>query len=199
MPRAGLTPDVVVDHALALIDEQGPGELTLAAVAARAGVAAPSLYKHVPGGLAGLRRLVAVRVTGDLADQLTGAVAGLDGEDAVQALLRAYHAYALAFPRRYAALPQAPSADDDERLTTEGGRLVGTIFQVLAGYGITDAEAVHAARTVRSLAHGFASLAIGGAFQLGEDLAVTQERMIGLLTGGLRGWPTAGGPARRAE
>ncbi|WP_228718230.1 TetR family transcriptional regulator [Kitasatospora acidiphila] len=41
MPRAGLNPDAVVDHALALIDEDGPDALTLAAVAARAGVAAP--------------------------------------------------------------------------------------------------------------------------------------------------------------
>ncbi|MFE9427852.1 TetR/AcrR family transcriptional regulator [Kitasatospora sp. NPDC006697] len=190
MPRAGLNPDAVVDHAIALIDEHGPEELTLAAVAARAGVAAPSLYKHVPGGLAGLRRLVALRVTGELADALQEAVGELRGEEAVRALLRAYHSYALDHPRRYASMPQVP-VPEDEQLTAHGERLAGAIFAVLAGYGITDAEAVHAARAVRSMAHGFASLSIAGAFRIAADLAVTQERMIGLLTTGLRDWPDA--------
>ncbi|MFE0459717.1 TetR/AcrR family transcriptional regulator [Kitasatospora sp. NPDC058965] len=189
MPRAGLNPDAVVDHALALIDAEGPDALTLAGVAQLAGVAAPSLYKHVPGGLAGLRRLIAIRVTKDLAARLRSATDGLTGDAAVEALLRAYHGFALEHPRRYAALPQAPSAADDELLGAATA-LVGAIFQVLEGYGIEDSEAVHATRTVRALAHGFAALTIGGAFQLSEQLSVTQERMIAVLTAGLRDWPT---------
>ncbi|MGF1430066.1 TetR/AcrR family transcriptional regulator [Kitasatospora sp. LaBMicrA B282] len=194
MPRAGLTPDIVVDHALALIDEEGPEALTLAGVAARATVAAPSLYKHVPGGLAGLRRLVGIRVTADLGARLAEAVAGTRGDEAVEALLRAYHGYATEYPNRYAAFPQSPVTADEE-LMTAAGALVGTIFQVLEGYGIADAEAVHAARTVRAIAHGFASLVIGGAFQLSEELAVTQQRLVTLLTAGLHQWPGATGPA----
>jgi AcrR family transcriptional regulator len=191
MPRAGLSPDAVVDHALALIDDEGPEALTLAGVAARAGVAAPSLYKHVPGGLAGLRRLIAIRVTQDLAARLNAAITGLTGEPAVEALLRAYHGYATEHPRRYAALPQAPAAAD-EQLIGAATALVGAIFTVLEGYGIEDSEAVHAARTVRALAHGFASLTIGGAFQLSEQLTVTQDRLISVLTAGLRDWPGPG-------
>ncbi|GAA1265924.1 TetR/AcrR family transcriptional regulator [Kitasatospora nipponensis] len=191
MPRAGLTPDAVVDHALALIDEQGPDALTLAGVAARAKVATPSLYKHVPGGLAALRRLIAIRITGDLADHLRQATAGAEGDPAMEALLRAYHAYATRYPGRYAALPQSPAGADEELLGV-AGELVGAILAVLRGYGIAGSEAVHAARTVRALTHGFASLSIGGAFQLSEDLAVTQDRLIGVLTGGLRNWPAGG-------
>jgi AcrR family transcriptional regulator len=191
MPRAGLTPDAVVDHALTLIDREGPEALTLAGVAQLANVAAPSLYKHVPGGLGGLRRLIAVRVTGDLAERLTAATGGLTGDAAVEALLRAYHAYAMEYPRRYAALPQAPSAAD-EQLLGAAAVLVGAIFKVLEGYGIEDSEAVHATRTVRSLAHGFAALTIGGAFQMSEQLSVTQDRLIAVLTAGLRDWPAGG-------
>ncbi|MCC9309074.1 WHG domain-containing protein [Kitasatospora sp. RB6PN24] len=190
MPRAGLNPDAVVDHALALIDEEGPDALTLAAVAARAGVAAPSLYKHVPGGLAGLRRLIAVRVTTDLAQELRRAIAGKHGEPAVTALMRAYHSYAMAHPQRYAALPQAP-LPGDEQLMDAATLLVGTIFEVLADYGIGESEAVHAARSVRAIAHGFASLSIAGAFRLSEDLTETQDRLLTLLTDGLRSWPGA--------
>ncbi|GAA2249146.1 MULTISPECIES: TetR/AcrR family transcriptional regulator [Kitasatospora] len=187
MPRVGLTPAAVVGHALELIDEEGPEALTLAAVAARAGVATPSLYKHVSGGLAELRRLIAVRVTEELAEQLAAAVLGRSQDEAVEALLAAYLDYAGRHPRRYAALPQAPQEDED--LQYAAGRLVGVILAVLRGYGLEDSEAIHAARTVRSMAHGFASLCAGGAFQLAEDLAVTRERLIRVLTEGLRAWP----------
>ncbi|MEU9046681.1 MULTISPECIES: TetR-like C-terminal domain-containing protein [unclassified Kitasatospora] len=187
MPRVGLTPDQVVDHALALIDEQGADALTLAAVAARAGVATPSLYKHVSGGLAELRQLIAVRVTEELADRLADAALGRSGDDAVATVLRAYHAYATERPHRYNALPQAPQSDDD--LARAAARLVGVIVAVLREYGLDGSEAIHAARTVRSLAHGFASLTTAGAFQLAEDLTTTQDRLITALTTGLRTWP----------
>ena len=52
MPRAGLSPRVVVDLALEVVDDGGPSgwaDLGLSAVAHRAGVAVPSLYKHVDG------------------------------------------------------------------------------------------------------------------------------------------------------
>ncbi|MFB7666587.1 TetR/AcrR family transcriptional regulator [Kitasatospora sp. NPDC056138] len=189
MPRVGLTPAAVVGHALTLIDEQGPEALTLAAVAARAGVATPSLYKHVSGGLTELRRLVAVRVTEDLAEQLATAVLGRSRDEAVEALLAAYLDYAVRHPHRYAALPQAPQ--DDEELQYAAARLVGVILAVLRGYGLEGSEAIHAARAVRSVAHGFASLSTGGAFQLTEDLTVTRERLVRVLTEGLRAWPAA--------
>ncbi|GAA3019786.1 TetR/AcrR family transcriptional regulator [Kitasatospora albolonga] len=190
MPRVGLTPAGVVDHAVELIDAQGPDALTLASVAARAGVATPSLYKHVPGGLAELRRLVAVRVTEELAERLAAAVRGLGRDSAATALLGAYLDYADRYPRRYAALPQAPQ--DDPELTAAAARLVGVILTVLDGYGLTGEEAVHAARAVRSTAHGFASLAAAGAFRLSAELTVTRERLIGVVVEGLRNWPTGG-------
>ena len=43
MPRAALSADAVVAVAMDLLDEIGPAALTLSAVAARAGVATPSL------------------------------------------------------------------------------------------------------------------------------------------------------------
>ena len=189
MPRVGLTPDGVVTHALALIDEQGPEGLTLAAVAARAGVATPSLYKHVPGGLAELRRLLAVRVTGELSTRLAAAAVGRAGDSAVEAVLRAYHTYATEHPHRYSSLPQAPQPDAE--LTAAATDLVGVIVTVLREYGLEGPEVIHAARTVRAVAHGFASLSNAGAFQLTEDPAVTQTRLIGVLTEGLRAWPKA--------
>ncbi|MFC5646156.1 TetR-like C-terminal domain-containing protein [Kitasatospora cinereorecta] len=188
MPRAGLTPAAVVDHALELLDEQGAQGLTLAAVAARAKVATPSLYKHVPGGLSELRRLVAVRATAELAERLSDAVLGRSTDEAVAALMAAYADYAGEHPERYAAVPQAPQADDPEQLAA-ATRLVEVVLRVLSGYGLEGSEAIHATRTVRAMAHGFASLTTGGAFRLAEDQAVTLDRMTRVLVEGLRSWP----------
>ena len=58
MPRAGLSEDRVVEEAEQLADEGQP--VTLAALALRLGVQAPSLYKHVAGADA-LQQLVATR------------------------------------------------------------------------------------------------------------------------------------------
>jgi AcrR family transcriptional regulator len=46
-PRPGLTRDRVVQEALALAAEQGTDQLTLRPLAARLGVSAPALYRHV--------------------------------------------------------------------------------------------------------------------------------------------------------
>ena len=61
MPRAGLSPDLIVSEAARLADEVGRDRLTLTELAKRFGVAQPSLYKHV-NGLDALQRLLAVRV-----------------------------------------------------------------------------------------------------------------------------------------
>src|ERR1700754_2653964 len=104
MPRAGLTPDVIVDVALTLVDEKGLDALSLAAVADRAGVAAPSLYKHV-GSLADLRELMALRVVQQITAIASSVVMGRSRDEAVEALMRACRGYVVAHPGRYALVP----------------------------------------------------------------------------------------------
>jgi AcrR family transcriptional regulator len=183
MPRVGLSPDAVVDAAIGLLDSGGPDAVTLAAVAAATGVAAPSLYKHIES-LDSLRRLIAVRSMNELADRLATAVLGRSQDDALYALMTAYRAYALAYPNRYAALPQQPVSDP--ALAAAGTRGVEVILAVLRGYGLADHDAIHAARAVRAAAHGFASLQTAGAFQLAEDLDTSYDRLIGTLAAGFR-------------
>jgi AcrR family transcriptional regulator len=192
MPRAGLSPDAVVDAAIGLLDSAGPEGVTLAAVAAATGVATPSLYKHIDS-LESLRRLIAVRSMNDLAERLTAAVLGRSQDDALRALMTAYRDYALAHPNRYAALPQHPVPDPD--LSAAGTRIIEVILAVLRGYGIDGHDAIHAARAVRAAAHGFASLQAAGAFQLAEDLDVSYDRLIAMITTGLR----QPGPQRPSE
>jgi AcrR family transcriptional regulator len=182
MPRAGLSPAAVVSAALDVIDERGVEALTLAAVAARTGVAAPSLYKHV-GGLAELRTAVAARILDELAERFAGAVIGRSGDDATAALMRAYRAYVVEHPARYAAVPVDPL--HDPALAAAGGRLLDVTLAVLRGYGLTGSAAVHAARCVRAVVHGFASLEASGGFGLPEDLDHTYEQLIRMVLAGI--------------
>ncbi|MCK9894817.1 TetR/AcrR family transcriptional regulator [Frankia sp. AgB32] len=182
MPRVGLSSDAVVDVAIELVDDVGLDALTLAAVAVRVGVAAPSLYKHIDG-LGELRRLIAVRSMSELADRLTAAVLGRSHDDALRQLMLAYRTYALEHPNRYAALPQHPVSDPD--LATAGTRVVDVILAVLGAYQLDGPEAIHAARSIRAAAHGFAALQTAGGFQLAEDTDASYELLIHMVIAGL--------------
>lgn len=183
MPRARLSTAAVVDAAVAVVDEHGLDALTLAAVAARTGVATPSLYKHV-GSLAELRELVGVRVLEDMADRFARAVMGRAGDEAVAALMREYRAYVREHPGRYAAMPHDPLHAGPAQVAA-GGRLFEILLAVLRGYGLTDSAAVHAARCMRAVAHGFADIEAAGGFGLAESVDETYAHLIQMLVNSL--------------
>jgi AcrR family transcriptional regulator len=179
MPRAGLSPAAVVDAAIGILDSSGPEKLTLAAVAAATGVATPSLYKHI-SSVDELFRLVAVRAMNELADRLTAAVIGRGGGQALRALMVAYRDYAVAYPHRYAAIPQHPVSDPE--LDAAGQRVLALILAVLSGSGLTGPDLIHAARCVRAAVHGFAALQAAGGFQLAEGLDESYDLLIRLIS-----------------
>lgn len=182
VPRAGLTTAAVVDTALAVIDEQGLEGLTLAEVAARAGVAPPSLYKHV-SGLAELRTQASIRVMAEMTDQLARAVMGRSGDDAVAALMRTFREYVRRHPHRYAAMPPDPLRDPAMRPTAT--KLLEVFLSVLRAYRLDESAAVHAARCLRAIVHGFTSIEAAGGFGLPEDLDETFERLIAMYIASL--------------
>jgi len=183
MPRAGLSRQAVLDAALEVVDEAGAGGLTLAAVAARTGVAVPSLYKHVDG-LPALRRNATIAILREFAERLTGAVLGHSGPVALRRLMHAYRRYAGANPGRY--LLTVPAGDPaDAQLAEAGARVVAVAFAVLEGAGITGQDAVHATRCVRAAVHGFVMLEICGGFGLPQSTDDSFERLVGMLSASL--------------
>ncbi len=182
MPRVGLTTDAVVDAAIDEIDENGIDALTLAAVAKRCGVAAPSLYKHVRD-LGHVRSLVAARITEALAEQLLPEVTGRSGYEALAGLMRAWRDYVRQHPRRYDAVLLDPLRDAVVR--PAGVRVLELLLAVLRGYGLVGPEAIHQARCVRSALHGFVSLEAGGGFGMDEDVDLSFERLIDMVAGSL--------------
>lgn len=189
MPRAGLNRDRVVDVATAVADDVGFDRLSLAAVAERAGVRLPSLYKHIQS-LEGLRRDVAVRALEELAAALAPAVAGRAGGDALRALAGAYRDYARSHPGRYAATVRAP-LPGDEAHAAAAEPVVRLVYAVLAGYGLHGDDAVDATRSLRAALHGFVVLETSGGFGLPRDVDRSFDRLVGALDDALTDWPSA--------
>ena len=184
MARAGLSAEAVVDAAAELADREGLEAVTLARLAADAGVRPPSLYAHVDG-LDDLRRRLALRGTRELTAALREAATGRAGSDALRAVAIALRGYARRHPGTYLAAQRAPDKDDREALAA-GSDAVTVLTAALAGYGLTGDDAIHAARAVRSALHGFAVLETGGGFGIKLDLDESFERLVDLLDRGLR-------------
>jgi AcrR family transcriptional regulator len=184
MPRAGLTTASVVAAAAAIADAEGLEGLTLARLAAAAGVRTPSLYNHV-SGLDDVRRRVALTALRELADALRDAAVGRAGDDALAAMADAYRSYARRHPGRYAATQRAPAAGDEAMVAAAAGA-VDVVLATLRGYGLRGDDAIHAARAVRSALHGFVALEVGGGFGIPVDLDESFARMVAALASGLR-------------
>jgi AcrR family transcriptional regulator len=181
MPRAGLTPERVVELGCAVADDVGWDALTLAAVAQRAGVRLPSLYKHV-ANVEDLRTRIAARTLDELRAALAPVVTGGEG---LAGLAHAYLAFARAPPGRYPAVIRAARPDEPE-LAAAGAALLEVIEAAMAAYGLTGDDLVDAVRIVRSALHGFVSLDAGGGFRLARDVGRTFERMVAGLDAALK-------------
>lgn len=177
--RAGLNTETVVQAAARLADEAGLEGLTLAALAGRLGVRTPSLYNHV-GGLEELRHRLAVLGVQELTEALTRAVLGKTGPQAVKDMAQAYRAYIKRRPGVYAAAVRSPllATDPDGKLTQAADRLMEVILAALAGYGLSETEALHTVRALRSMVHGFATLELAGGFGLPLDTDESFEWML---------------------
>ena len=188
-PSQRLSRDAVVRLAIELVDGGGPtgfADLTLAKVAAAAGVATPSLYKHV-GSLADLRREVAVAAVRELAGFGAAATVGRSRADAVRALAAVWRTYAHDHPGLYAATQVAPDPDDpaEADLRDAAAESVRVVAAVLRGFDLPDEALIDAVRAARSAVHGFVSLEIGGGFRLPQDLDRSFGVLVELLVAGI--------------
>lgn len=185
MPRAGLDPAAVVAAGAALADEVGFANLTMGLLAERLGVRTPSLYKHV-SGQEDLNRRIAVVALNEVADAVGTAVQGYAGRDAMAAAARAYRAFVLEHPGRYAATIGVEPSGPDDPLATAARRGIGVFRVALRGYEIQEADVDHALRMLRSLCHGFATLQVANGFQWSADIDESFEWLIAFADRGLR-------------
>jgi AcrR family transcriptional regulator len=182
VPRAGLDAATVAAAGAALADEVGFAGLTMGLLAERLGVRTPSLYKHI-AGQDDLNRRIAALALDEAADAMGAAIQGYAGRDALAAAARAFRAYVLAHPGRYAATVGITA---DDALFAAGDRALSALRAVLRSYPVQPENVDHALRTVRSLLHGFATLQSGGGFQWSADVDESFEWLIDFADRGLR-------------
>lgn len=184
MPRAGLTPDLIVTEAAALADRDGLGALTLTDLAGHLGVRSPSLYKHLDG-LPDLQRRLSERGLRELAAALAPDGAPTSPPARLRALGRAYRRFASERPGLYAATVRAPGPDEPDVLRAAGD-LTDVVLRDLAAFGLADDDLVHAARSVRSALHGFVALEAAGGFGLPQSVDESFEHLLDDLEAALR-------------
>lgn len=186
--RAGLDQQVVIQAAAELADRDGLDALTLAALAQRLGIRTPSLYNHVDG-LPGVNRDLALLGLRELAAHLGRAAIGKSGDAAVLAMADSYRAFVREHPGLYAATVRSPRliAPDDRELQAAEAQLMEIVLAVLSAYGLQGEDAVHAARGLRSVVHGFATLEAGGGFGIPLDIDASFAWLMRAFLAGLRG------------
>ena len=163
----GLSRQVVVAAATAVVEAEEASALTLSRVARELGVKPPSLYNHVTG-LKSLRRDVQLQAIEDLGSRLGAAAMGRSGRAAVHAIAAEFRAYATTHPGLYEMTVRA--RPDDEEYAKASMRPVEPVMAILRGYDLAEEEAIHAARTLRAALHGFVSLESGSGFGLDVDV-----------------------------
>ena len=173
--------DLVVKSAIQLADQHGLDGLELQRVASDLGVGPSALYHHIDG-LHDLSHEVAIQATANLAGCLREAAVARTGADALRAMAIAYRQFANQHPGQYAATLLPPTASDD-RLIASHRQIIDLLVRVLAVFGLTGTEAVHAARMIRSAVHGFVALEVIDAFVQPESHDVSFEVMVDRLIG----------------
>jgi len=181
--RARTSDPAIIAAARDLLEEGGLEAVSMAAIAERVGVRAPSLYKHF-GDRRGLLGAVLTDVALELGRTLVAAVE-LSGPDAcarLDALAVAYRSFALARPRAAAFLfaGVAPGAVLGPEANAAASRPVLQAAEAIVGPG----SALAAARVLTAFAYGFTSMESAGAFRLGGDVEEAYRLGISVLLAG---------------
>ena len=143
----------------------------------------PSLYSHVRG-IADVNRLLALSGLEELDRRISRAALGKSSANAVRAVVHAYRDFARKNPGVYTAvLPTPPTGDREWNAVKD--RIWETLRLALHGYGLAGEEEIHVIRGLRSLAHGFVSLELSGAFKNPIDRDQSLEWLISLFLWGL--------------
>lgn len=187
MPRSGLNRMAVVEAAAALADEEAGEELSLARLAERLDVRKPSLYNHV-SGLSGLRRDLSLMGLRELARNLSRAAAGKSGDEGIFALAESYRDFVKDRPGLYEATMRSYRVSDpgDPELEEAEGEALEPVLAVLSSCGLNGEEAIHAARGIRSIAHGFATLEVARGFGMSLAPDESFRRLVQTFVNGLR-------------
>ncbi|SCF65064.1 transcriptional regulator, TetR family [Streptomyces sp. Ncost-T10-10d] len=186
--RVGLTTERLVRAGAELADEVGFEQATPAELARRFGVKTASLYSHVKNAH-DLKTKIALLALEELADQVSTAVAGRAGKDALTAFANVYRDYALKHPGRFAAAQFR--LDPQTAAASAGVRHARMTRAILRGYNLAEPHQTHAVRLLGSVFSGYVGLETAGGFSHSTpDSQESWTEILNALDALLRTWPT---------
>lgn len=151
-----------------LVEAGGPDALTVSAVAAKAGVKGPSVYKHF-ADRDELLKAVEIAILAELERTLRAGAEGRSPKQRLRSIADAYRRFAVRKPLRYAAIYSRNAADDPE-LTAACLAASQPVFEELERAGVAPARRLPLSRTLAAFLHGFVAMEITNAFKLGGDI-----------------------------
>ncbi|MFE2843364.1 TetR/AcrR family transcriptional regulator [Streptomyces scopuliridis] len=186
--RVGLTTERLVRAGAELADEVGFEQAIPAELARRFGVKTASLYSHVKNAH-DLKTKIALLALEELADQVSTAVAGRAGKDALTAFANVYRDYALKHPGRFAAAQFR--LDPQTAAASAGVRHAQMTRAILRGYNLAEPHQTHAVRLLGSVFSGYVGLESAGGFShSAPDSQESWTEILNALDALLRTWPT---------
>lgn len=182
--RARTSRAAIIAAARDLLEDGGLEAVSMAGVAERVGIKAPSLYKHFDDR-SSLLAALATEVALELGQSLVDAAArsGAEPSARLRALAATYRSFALATPRATALLfaSVAPGVAPTPEAQAEAARPVLEATEALVG----GARALSAARLLTAFAYGFTSMESAGAFRFGGDVEEAYRFGVSVLSAGL--------------
>ena len=191
-PRRRLDRAQVLEAARSLADTHGVEALSIKQLADTLGIKPPSVYAHF-AGLPELRRGLALWGFRALEQQLSTAVVGLTGRDALLALGHAYLDFIRSSPGLYAATVPSPDVDDTE-LRSAANAWIAVFYRVLATLSLPTDDAIHALSGLRSIVHGFGMLEMQGAFRTMVDRDLSFRQVLQTFVGAIGQVPDPAAP-----
>lgn len=157
----GLSAQLVARTTLALIDEQGVGAASMRAIAARLGVEAMSLYKHVPTRDA-LLDAVAELIVAELDQDPEVKRDASDGwRDYLERLARGVRRYALAHPHAFPLVTTRPAEAPWINPPLRSLAWIESMLSTLADAGFDDEQVLFTYRSFNSFLLGYLLMETG--------------------------------------
>lgn len=184
MSRTGITVQQILSAAVQITEEKGFEAVSLKEISRQLGVSSPSLYNHIDG-LPQLKDMVSHFAMTQLKEKVVRAALGRSGIDALREMGWAYIRYARDHPGLYETIQWMNIAADNDAGSLFN-EVVQLVYDIGAQTGMDELEASHIIRTIRSLAHGFASIESHQGFAHESSVESSYEYAVEMFMAGVR-------------
>lgn len=185
MPRTThINLNLIVDQSLKIIDRDGWERLTIKALSDDLGIKSPSIYNYFKN-LALLNEKIFLQINDDMISFLIFSTDKNKKQGAILEFSRAYREYAMTYPERYKFYSFYP-ANNLSSFPSSSLNLRDFFAEIVkASFQISELEASHAIRTIRSYVHGFVMFELTGSWSNHFDLNESFEASIKLIVEGI--------------